>query len=251
MSEIEIKLPTAVVKSTVNNPSVTLIYSQPKCGKTTLLSKLDNCLILDLESGSDYVDALKIKVNSLAELQQIGKQIVTSGKPYKYVAIDTITKLEELCVGLAKEMYQASPMGKNFDSKNEGISVLTLANGAGYGWLRQAFELWFNKLQKLADHVIFIGHIKDKFITSEGKEVAAKDIDLTGKLKQITCAKADAIGYLRRGKDSELILNFKSAEEINCGARPAHLKGQEIVVAEYDAKKNDLINVAWDKIFID
>jgi hypothetical protein len=251
MSEIEIKLPTKVIKSTMNNPAVTLNYSPPKAGKTTLLSKLDNCLIIDLEGGSKYVDALKIEVNSLEDLQKVGKQIVTSGKPYKYVAIDTITKLEELCVGLAKQMYQASPMGKNFDDKNEGISVLTLANGAGYGWLRQAFELWFNKLQKLADHVIFIGHIKDKFIEKKGKEVMAKDLDLTGKLKQITCAKADAIGYLYRGDDSELILNFKSAEEINCGARPAHLKGQEIVIAEYDAKKNDLINVAWDKIFID
>ena len=44
---IEIKLPTKKVKSSTNNPKLMLMYSPPKTGKTTLLSKLDNCLIID------------------------------------------------------------------------------------------------------------------------------------------------------------------------------------------------------------
>lgn len=247
MSEIEIKLPTKVIKSTTSNPKLMLIYSPPKAGKTTLLSKLNNCLIIDLEDGAKYVDALKINVNNLNELQAVGTEIVKAGKPYKYVAIDTLTKLEEMCLPVAKAMYKKSPMGKNFD----GDSVLELANGAGYQWLRKAFQMWLGKIKTLADHVILVGHIKDKFIEKKGKEVQAKDIDLTGKLKQITCSDADAIGYLHRGDNNELLLNFQSAEEINCGARPSHLKGKEIVIAEYDKEKNDLKNVAWDKIYID
>ena len=247
MSVIEIKLPTKVIKSTTNNPKLMLIYSPPKAGKTTLLSKLENCLIIDLEDGAKYVDALKINVSNLNELQAVGAEIVKAGKPYKYVAIDTLTKLEEMCLPVAKIMYKKTPMGKNFD----GDSVLELPNGAGYMWLRKAFQMWLGKIKHLADHVILVGHIKDKFIEKKGKEVQAKDIDLTGKLKQITCSDADAIGYLHRGENNELLLNFQSSEEINCGARPSHLKGQEIVMAEYDAKKNDLKNVSWDKIYVD
>ena len=49
MSEIKVKLPTEKVKSVTNNPKVMIMYSPPKCGKTTLLSKLDNCLIFKFD----------------------------------------------------------------------------------------------------------------------------------------------------------------------------------------------------------
>ena len=79
-----------------------IIYGPPKIGKTSVLAELDNCLIIDLEDGSDMVDALKIKVNSLEELTEVGKEIMKNKKPYKYVAIDTISKLEEWCEAEAK-----------------------------------------------------------------------------------------------------------------------------------------------------
>ena len=243
----ELTLPKQVIKAARKSPKNMIIYGPPKIGKTTALSELKDCLIIDLEDGSDMVDALKIKVNSLTELAEVGKAIMGEKKPYKYIAIDTITQLEVWCEEEAKKLYQATPMGKNFD----GDSVLELANGAGYLWLRKAFQLWLGKIKHLADHVILVGHIKDKFIEKKGKEVQAKDIDLTGKLKQITCSDADAIGYLHRGDNNELLLNFQSSDVINCGARPSHLKGKEIVMAEYDEKKNDLKNVSWDKIYVD
>jgi hypothetical protein len=247
MNTVEISLPTEVIKSTTQNPKLLIIYSPPKTGKTTLLSKLENNLIIDLEGGSKYVDALKVDVQNLEQLQSIGAAIVKAKKPYKYVTIDTVTKLEELCLDVAKTMYKQTPMGKNFT----GDSILELPQGAGYFWLRQAFTLWLQKIKKLADHIILVGHLKDKFIEKKGKEVQAKDLDLTGKLKAITCSDADAIGYLFRGENNELILNFQSSDEITCGARPAHLKGKEIVMATYDAEANDLTEVAWDKIYVE
>ena len=248
MSEIrEIKLPTKVVESVTQNPSTLIIYSHPKAGKTTLLSKLDNCLILDLEGGSKYVDALKMEVNSLDELQQIGAAIVKAGKPYKYVAIDTLSALEDLCIPYATVMYKQSPMGKSFD----GVNVLELPKGAGYFWLRQAWDVWMTKIHKLSDHIILIGHLKDSVIDKAGKEVSAKDLDLMGKLKQIVCASADAIGYMYRGVDDSLEITFKSSEQLNCGSRCNHLKGQVIKIADYDKEKNDLTNVQWDKIYLD
>ena len=247
METVEVKLPTELVMSEGQNPKLSIIYSQPKAGKTTLLSKLPNCLIIDLENGAKYLNALKVNVESLDDLQALGSAIIKQGRPYKYIAIDTCTKLEELCLVAARTMYVATPMGKNF----KGDSVLELPQGAGYYWLRKAFTAWVQKIKKLADHIILVGHLKDKYIDKQGKEVAAKDLDLTGKLKSITCADADAIGYLYRGGKNELILSFKSSDELNCGARPNHLKGQEIVMAEYDEEKNDLKNVAWDKIYVD
>jgi len=46
-------LPTKKVKAEIKSPKNMVIFSKPKVGKTTLLAQLDNCLIIDLEEGSD------------------------------------------------------------------------------------------------------------------------------------------------------------------------------------------------------
>ena len=232
-----ITLPKQKVKATRKSPKNMVIYGPPKIGKTTALSQLDDCLIIDLEDGSDMVDALKVQVNDLSELTEVGKAIMKDGKPYKYIAIDTITKLEEWCEEDAKRIYMATPMGKNFEQKNPGASVLSLPNGAGYLYLRIAYKKWIDRLNKLADHVRLVGHLKDKMLEKKGKEVAAKDLDLTGKIKSITCANADAIGYIYR-EDDETMVSFNSLDDVTAGSRCDHLKGQTMPLE-------------WSNIFID
>ncbi|MEE8564909.1 MAG: AAA family ATPase [Candidatus Lokiarchaeia archaeon] len=241
------ELPKTKVKAESINPGLMVLYSKPKIGKTTLLSKLDDCLIIDLEEGTKYLDALKVKINSLEELQELGEKIISEGKPYKYVAIDTATALEDMVAPEANAMYRATPMGKNFDPNED---VLNLPRGAGYLYYRRAYLKWLNKLIKLAPHVILVGHLKDSMIEKNGKEVEMKDLDLTGKLKSIVCSQVDAIAYMYRDADSNLVMNFKGSEQVTCGARPNHLKGQEITVAGYDSTKNDLVNIQWDKIYL-
>ena len=231
------QLPKSKVKASRKSPKNMIIYGPPKIGKTTMLSKLDNCLIIDLEDGSDMVDALKVKANSLDELTEIGKAIMKDGRPYKYVAIDTISKLEEWCEVEAKELYMKTPMGKNFNQKYPGMSVLSLPNGGGYLYLRIAFKKWIDKLNKLADHVILVGHLKDKVLDKKGQEVVVKDLDLTGKLKQITCAGSDAIGYISR-EENETIISFDSLQDVTGGTRCPHLQGKTMPLD-------------WSQIFID
>ena len=231
------ELPKNKVAASRKSPKNMVIYGPPKIGNTTMLSKLDGCLIIDLEEGSDMVEALKIKATNLGQLAEVGKAIMQNKKPYKYVAIDTVTKLEEWCELEGKKLYQNTPMGKNFDKDNKGTSVLSLPNGAGYLYLRMAFKKWMDRLNMLADHVIFVGHLKDKMIDKKGKEVASKDLDLTGKIKQITCANADAIGYIYR-ENEETKISFNSQGDITAGSRCDHLKGQDMVLD-------------WTKIFID
>lgn len=233
MEKNSIELPTEKVPKQFSSPKNMVLYGAPKVGKTSALSQLENCLIIDLEDGSDYVEALKIKANSLSELAQIGKQIIDEDRPYKYVAIDTVTKLEEWCEREATVLYKKSPMGKNFT----GSSVLSLPKGAGYLWLRLSFTKWLNNLKTLAPHVIFIGHLKHIMLEKDGKEVSSKDLDLTGKLKTITCSQADAIGYVFRGtreNEGKLMISFDTSEEVGCGVRCEHLAGE---IFELDWKK--------------
>ena len=231
------ELPKKKVPASRKSPKNMILYGPPKIGKTTALASLEGCLIIDLEEGSDMLDALKIQANNIEELTQVGKEILKQNKPYKYIAIDTITKLEEWCLDEAKKDYMKTPMGKDFDKKFPGMCITSLPMGAGYTYLRKAFARWIERVNKLADHVILIGHLKDKITNKKGKEVASKDLALTGKITEITCAKVDAIGYVYRDEDKTCI-SFNSNGNINAGSRCDHLKGQDMVLD-------------WSKIFID
>ena len=237
-----IVLPTTKVKAERVNPKRIVIYSKPKTGKTTAFAGLDNNLILDLENGTEYVDALKVKIGSLQELLDVGKAIKEAGKPYQFVTVDTVTALEEMIMPLAIKLYRQTPMGKNFD----GDTVTTLPNGAGYLYIRQAFFQVLDFIDTLAPTIILSGHIKDKQVDDKGELVMSANIDLTGKIRSLICANADAIGYMYR-KGNKTILSFKTNEEVTCGARPEHLRNEEIVVSEM---ADDVLTISWDKIFI-
>jgi hypothetical protein len=240
---MSIVLPTKKVGPQRVNPKRLIIYSKPKTGKTSAFAGLENNLIVDLESGSDYVEALKIQVNSLQELLDAGKAIKAAGNPYKYVTIDTVTALEDMVGPLAIKLYRQTSMGKNYDGDN----VLSLPNGAGYLYLRQAFFQVLDFIDTLAPHIILAGHIKDKQVDDKGEMVLAANIDLTGKIKSLICANADAIGYMYR-KGNKTILSFKTSEEVTCGARPEHLRNEEIVVSEMNEKGE--LEFHWDKIYV-
>lgn len=230
-----------MVESNRINPKRLIIYSKPKTGKTTAFAGLKDNLIIDLEDGSDYVNAVKVKVNNLTELKVVGEKIKAAGKPYKYVTIDTVTALEDMVKPLALSLYKATAMGARY----EGDDVLKLPNGAGYLYIRQAFFQVLDYIDTLADHIILSGHIKDKQVDDKGEMVMAANIDLTGKIKSLICANSDAIGYLfRRG--SETILSFVSNDEVTCGARPDHLRNKEIVLIE---ENNNKLTTHWEEVY--
>jgi hypothetical protein len=246
----EIVLPTKKVAAESKSPKNLIIFSKPKVGKTTLLSQLDNCLILDLEDGTDYVDAMKLKAKSIDDIRSIGKAIKEAGHPYKYIAVDTITALEELCIPYAEDLYSKSSMGKNWftEGKPKYGTILNMPNGAGYPWLREAFTKVVDYIKTWAPRVILVGHVKDVVLDKNGSEFNSLDLDLTGKLKRITSSQSDAIGYLYR-KGNKNVLSFKTTDEVSCGARPEHLRNQEIVLSEIS--EDNAVKVNWNNIYID
>jgi len=242
-------LPSKKVKAEHQSPSNLIIFSKPKVGKTSMFAQLDNCLILDLEKGTKYVDAIKLEANSVADIKEIGEAIIAQGKPYKYIAVDTITALEEMCVPYAELLYSRTSMGVNWFSKLKAQygTILNMPNGAGYPYLREAFTKMVEYIKTWAPHIILIGHIKDVLLEKGDVAFNSMDLDLTGKLKRITSSQSDAIGYLYR-KGNENILSFKTTDEVSCGARPEHLRNKEIVISEMTDKG---LVTHWNKIYID
>jgi len=227
-----------------------LLFGSPKCGKTTIVSGLDDCLIVDLERGSNYVDGMIVPINTFAEYADLIKslkqaKIDNGGKnPYKFIAIDTLTALEELSLVLAKQLYMATSMGVNF----KGSDVRTLANGAGYLYTRQAFMKMLKPFEEVCDNLIMIGHIKEKELNSGTESWTEKSINLTGKTKDILCAWSDTIGMVYR-EDNMTCIDFSPSDSLIVGSRQKHLIGKKIVVAESDKDNN--LKVDWSTIYLE
>lgn len=241
-------LPKEKNKPKVNNPRFLILFGRPKSGKTTLLSKLDNCLIIDLEGGSEFLEALSIQARTIEDLANISRAIneetaKTGKKPYKYIAIDNATRLEEMCLGYAKVLYKQTPMGKSYN----GDDIRTLPNGSGYMYLRMAVRKVIDMFRNLCDNFILIGHTKEKMINKEGEELSEMALDLVGKLGDIVCGEADAVGYVYR-KKNETIISFEGGDNSVREARAPHIRGKKIVIAE--SNENNEINVYWDRIYL-
>ena len=230
-----IVLPKEKVKAKVENPRFLIIFGKPKAGKTTLASKLYNNLIVDLEGGSEFLEALAVQARSVKDLGDIANAIreeikSTGKKPYKYLSY-------------AATLYRQTPMGKNYS----GNDVRTLPNGSGYMYLQQAVRKVIDMFRDLCDNFILIGHLKDKMINKEGEELSEMSLDLVGKLANIICGEADAVGYVYR-KKNETHISFEGGDNSVREARAPHLRGKNIVIAESDENNN--IKVYWDKIYL-
>lgn len=234
----------------VNNPKFLILAGRPKAGKSTLMTALENNLIIDLEDGYQALSALVIQARSINDFAEIANALKAEindneGKfPYKYITIDNATRLEEMCLSYAAQLYRQTPMGKNY----QGADVRTLPNGSGYMYLRQAVRKVIDMFRGLCETFILITHTKDRQINFEGTEVNEIAIDLAGKLGDILCGEADAIGYVYR-KKNETIISFEGGEGTVREARANHLRGKKIVVAESDDDNN--ITFHMDKIFLE
>lgn len=240
-------LPTSKIPAVSTNPKFLILYGRPKAGKTSALAQLENNLIVDLEGGSQFIDAMAVQARSVNELGEIAQAIRAKNKEvghnfYKHITIDNATRLEEMCLSYAKLLYMQTPMGKNY----KGEDIRTLPNGSGYMYLRQAVRKVIDMFRELCDEFILVGHVKDVQIEQNGEELSQMALDLVGKLGSIICGEADAVGYLYR-KGNETHISFKGGDGTIKEARAPHLRGQDIIIAT--GNENGTITTYWNKIY--
>lgn len=262
-ADVDFELPSELTTPTVNMESC-ILYGLPKCGKTTLLSTLPNCLIIDTENGTSKISALVKKlpedkgpVGRMKWLEDFADFLIAKGKPYDYVAIDTLTAVDEISEWSGTWRYMHSVQGKSFnriDEEKDGTmlksddkdyqSVHNIPMGYGYKWSRDDMKRVFEKYMKVAKKcVFFICHVEEKFmgggdnrIGKLQEQVAPKQLALTGKVRDMLPRKVDGIGYVYN-EDGVIKINFTGSEERVGGNRCPHLQGY-----------NDVAD--WSKIFI-
>lgn len=276
------------VKSKRTIPDTLLFSAKPKIGKTTQVSKLPKCLIISMEyNGTDFLSdevptidcteilsATKQEITELLStdvktkaldlamisdpserikaLNLILRALVSLGKPYDYVAIDTITQADMDAEWAGTEMYMDSLQGKSYNRQvlqgkpssqwprltyghPEYQSVIEIGQN-GWRWSRGVMVDLLNLSRESAKVcTIYVSHIKDKMLSKGDKgEVFIKDIALTGAVADIYARNVSAIGSAYK-EDDKLMISFKGNEEKTGGNRGS--------IGSYEGE------FLWEKIF--
>jgi replication-associated recombination protein RarA len=90
---MEIKLPTKKMTATYVDPHIMLFYGPPKVGKTTVLSQLDDCLIIDLEDGTKYLDSMRVQVIGLKKPVESDKALAERQEKNHHISMWLLTRL--------------------------------------------------------------------------------------------------------------------------------------------------------------
>lgn len=268
----KIVLPTERRKATDYNPRLMVVFGKPKSGKSSVIASLENNLIIDLEDGYRALNVMCVQARTVQDIFEIKKLIEeknqgNEGKPfYRFITIDNATRLEEMSLPYAAALYRQTPMGQSWGLKKDRIGnvyrdpatgktvpdpkadVRQLPNGAGYLYLRKALKEMVTMFRPLCDTLILVCHVKDKQIKKNDEETTEMAVDLAGKLGDIICGEADAIGYVSR-EGNKTLMSFKGGDNNIRGSRPLHLREKIFCVAESDPEGN--LKVDMSEIFID
>lgn len=261
-----IELPTKRRKAQNYNPKLLVLFGKPKSGKSTLMASLDSNLIIDLEDGYRALSVMSVTVHNVQEIFETATLISMKVKednqlPYRFITIDNATRLEEFALTYAAHLYRNTPMGNGWgmlkDSMNNTIKdpktnrpmvdpkadVRLLPNGAGYLYLRQAVRKIIDMFKPLCETLILVAHVKEKQIKKNAEEMSEMSVDLAGKLGDIICGEADAIGYIYR-EGNKTYISFEGGDNTIREARPLHLRGKKLEVAHSDENNNVIVDMS-------
>jgi len=235
-----------VTKATLVNPRTMIVFSFPKCGKTELVSQLDNHLIVDYDDAADWYENNAVQISSLKQHSALLKELREDSCHFKYIILDTITSM---AITVANQLAVYAYNKDNNTSKSLSWDINLLEYGKGVHYVRNAMQRIIKSFQPYCDTLVLCGHVLDKAANSGGNQLSIKEIDLPGKLKNIIGLKVDAIGLLYRRETNKNYLSFLHSEEVTGGNRAKHLRNKEFLISELDSK-TDALTTHWDKIFI-
>lgn len=250
------EIPGAPLPPQSSQPKSILIYSPPKAGKTAITAQLPKSLIMEHErNGISAVKARYFEIFNPNDVEPFLEQVKTDDS-INFLVIDTVTQWDTWSELVGTYAFTKKPQGKNWNvvdgkrinHKHPAFeTVHALGQGFGYRYSRDVMKHWFKLAIATGKTVIFLAHIKDKFIESKtGDVVETIDINLTGKVKNIYSANVDCIAHLKRVSNKSYLV-FENMGKSVSGSRYPYLQ-KSILIGESNEKTFELTTY-WENIF--
>jgi hypothetical protein len=273
----EFEYPTKPRPALRNMPKTLLVMAWPKVGKSSIASKFTtdflpgkSCVVTLGDEGSyDNLAVNEINIPSASKFEERLNDMIEK-QPYDVVFFDHLSTFDKWADVLGTLVYMNSTQGRKFNIKDENgptpgfknnpklyfkpgeegfESVQTLPNGYGYRWTTEEGIRLFEKMKKVAKHVIFIGHLKlDRYTKNEtGAVTNSTFLDVTGNLGKYICKNVDGLCTLTRKKDEGFLVFKTATSDLDAGTRYAYLSNQTFKISE--KLEDGAIKTYWELIY--
>jgi hypothetical protein len=187
-----------------------LIYGQPKVGKSTFASQIPNALFLATEEGLNSLEVYKVSISSWEDFLQTGRDLVEEKHDYQTLVIDIGDYLYKYC-----EHYICRT--------NNVKHVSDLPFGKGYSLVKDEFIRAILKLNALGFGLVFISHAKEREQAKKTIKTTYMDTSMGNQASQAVCGLCDFILYFYIDDSGKRCIRTKPSKYINAGDRTALL----------------------------
>lgn len=191
-----IKLPTKKRKPKARVEDYTiLLYGEPKIGKTTFCSQMDEPLFLSTEPGTNALEVYEIPIRNWEDFREAYKAIADAVKKnelqFKTIIIDTVDNLYKMCQDAkVKELGITHPSDLEWSK--------------GWDVVNTTFLTALTALASLPPGLVLISHAQRNEIKPRGKPSYTKfTTTLTNSAWKIVSALVDLIVYAHKAVDEE------------------------------------------------
>jgi hypothetical protein len=169
--------------------SNTLIFGDPKIGKTTLLAQMENALILDTENGTGFVDAFVMPVPDYPSFLAGCKEVAEQPHDHSPICIDTLDNVVRFCTAEV--------------CRQNGVKDLAdLPYGKGYSQLGNGLIQILTRLASLGRGLWMTAHVKEVEVDVPGVGKALRaEPSLPGSVARQLLAFCDFVFYLHAAEE--------------------------------------------------
>jgi len=161
---------------------VTLIYGQPKIGKSTFCAAADGALFIATEPGLNHLEVYQVPVKTWREFLEVCSLLAKGDHQFRTVVIDTVDNLYKFCT--------------DFVLNKHGLQHQSdLDYGKGYDLINTEFSKRLTALSLLPYGLMMTSHAQEKEVkTRTGKETKIT-LTLPNSARKIVLGMADYILY--------------------------------------------------------
>jgi len=215
------QLPTAKTKPKTDFAKMnTLIFSNPKVGKSTFCSQIPGALFAPTEEGLNYLEVNRVPlITKWSEILYLGQLLSKEPHDFKTVVVDTVDQL-----------YQRA---EEYICQVEGVKkVADIPMGAGYGMVKKEFIRVMTRFNSLGLGLVFTSHSKLREVKTKTLTYTMMDTSLSPGASQAICGFMDHILYAYIDEKGQRLLRTKPTKYINAGDRSGKLP--EVMQFSYD-----------------
>lgn len=178
-----IALPTD--KTTPNRDlatKTTLVYGQPKVGKSTFAAQFPDALFFECEPGLSELSVYKVPTYNWSDVLDACKLVAAGDHNFKTIVIDTVDNAFKYCSDHVNAKHGVEYEGD-------------LGHGKGWSFVKNEWHRVLTRLASLPYGLVLISHAADKRIETRTGEYTKTQPSLPDRARQVVLGLVDMILY--------------------------------------------------------